>query len=253
MRRDSVLGTIAVAAGLCIVCSILVSTAAVGLRPRQVANKQLFQKKNILLAAGLVQHDEQLTPERISQLFENIETEVAELDTGKVTDAVDPATYEQKAAARDPKLSVPTEGLAGFQTREKYSLVYLLKKDGNVAKIVLPVYGKGLWSTLYGYLALESDKNTIAGLTFYEHRETPGLGGEVDNPIWKAKWVGKKVSNDQDEIVIEVLKGAVDTSSDSAQHQIDGLSGATITSRGVSNLVQYWMSPAGFGKYLEQL
>ena len=253
MKRDSVLGTLFVAAGLCIVCSVLVSTAAVGLRPRQVANKQLFQKKNILLAVGLIKDGEKVSADKINKLFENIETAVVDLDTGQPTDAVDAATYDQKKAARDPNLSVPTEGLNGFQTREKYSLVYLLRDNGKISKIVLPVYGKGLWSTLYGYLALESDKNTIAGLTFYEHKETPGLGGEVDNPVWKAKWVGKKVNNDENEIVIEVVKGTADPSSDSAEHQIDGLSGATITSRGISNLVQYWMSAQGFGKYLEQL
>ncbi len=109
-----------------------------------------------------------------------------------------------------------------------------------------------MWSTLYGYVALESDKNTIAGLTFYDHKETPGLGGEVDNPNWKATWVGKVV-RDGEEIAIEVIKGAVDPSSDRAKHQVDGLSGATITSRGVSNLAQYWLSEQGFGKYLEQL
>ncbi len=253
MHRDSVLGTILVATALCVVCSVLVSAAAVGLRSQQITNKQLFQKKNILLAAGLIQDGEPVSTEKINQLFENIETIVVDLDTGQTTDEIDIEIYDQKLAARDPKLSVPTEGLSGFQRREKYSLVYLLKEDGEIQKIILPVYGKGLWSTLYGYLAIESDKNTIAGLTFYEHKETPGLGGEVDNPVWKAQWIGKKVSNDEDEIVIEVVKGKVDPTSDSAQHKIDGLSGATITSRGVSNLAQYWMSPKGFGLYLEQM
>ena len=253
MKRDSVSGTIGVAAALCIVCSVLVSAAAVGLRPLQSSNKDLFQKKNILIAAGLMKDGEQSCAALINHLYSDIQTEVVDLDTGEPAQDIDPATYDQSQAARDPKLSVPTEGLNGFQRREKYSLVYLLKQNDEVTKIILPVYGKGLWSTLYGYLALEQDKNTIAGLTFYEHKETPGLGGEVDNPNWKAKWLGKKVNNDQDEIAIEVLKGAVDSSSDLAKYQVDGLSGATITSRGVSNLVQYWMSNQGFGKFLEQL
>lgn len=253
MKRDSVMGTVAVAAGLCIVCSVLVSTAAVQLRPMQLAKKRLFQKKNILLAVGLLESGTSPSSKKINELFENIETVVVNLDEGERTDAVDPKTYDQKEAARNPKLSSPADGLKGFKTREKYSLVYLLRRDGNVEKIVLPVYGKGLWSTLYGYLALESDKNTIAGLTFYDHQETPGLGGEVDNPSWKASWDGKEVRDDQGDIAIEVIKGTVDPSSENAEHQIDGLSGATITSRGVTNLVQYWMSSDGFGKYLENL
>ncbi len=252
MKRDSVLGTVAVAVGLCIVCSVLVSAMAVGLRARQEANKQLFQHKNILIAAGLIPAGDEVSTEKINQLFEDIETQVINLDTGEPNEEIDPADYDQKEAARTPDLSVPTQGLAGFQRREKYSRVYLLRENGELSKIILPVYGKGLWSTLYGYIALESDKNTIAGLTFYEHKETPGLGGEVDNPIWKAKWIGKKISNDQG-IAIEVVKGSVDPTSDSAEYQIDGLSGATITSNGVSNLVQYWMSDEGFGTYLEQL
>ena len=252
MKRDSVLSTVAVAVGLCVVCSVLVSATAVGLRPRQEANKQFFQQKNILIAAGLIRAGDEVSTEKINQLFEDIDTQVINLDTGEPNEEIDPADYDQKEAARSPDLSVPTEGLTGFQRREKYSQVYLLRENGELSKIILPVYGKGLWSTLYGYIALESDKNTVAGLTFYEHKETPGLGGEVDNPVWKAKWIGKKISNDQG-IAIEVVKGSVDPTSDLAEYQIDGLSGATITSNGVSNLVRYWMSDEGFGTYLEQL
>ena len=265
MKRDSVAGTFTVAAVLCICCSVLVSGAAVGLRARQEANKELFQRKNILLAAGFIENGEKVSAQQIDEFFENIETLIVDLDTGETTDAVDVDTYDQKKAARDSKLSVKTEGLAGFARRERYSRVYLVKDGSTISKIVLPVYGKGLWSTLYGYIAIESDKNTIAGLTFYEHKETPGLGGEVDNPNWKAQWKGKQITKGDDtkgddtkgddtkEIEIQVIKGFVDPSSIDAKNQVDGLSGATITSRGVSNLVRYWLSDNGFGKYLDGL
>ncbi|MGB0764601.1 MAG: NADH:ubiquinone reductase (Na(+)-transporting) subunit C, partial [Luminiphilus sp.] len=110
----------------------------------------------------------------------------------------------------------------------------------------------GLWSTLYGFVALESDGNTIAGLGFYEHKETPGLGGEVDNPRWKNLWKGKQVYRDG-AVAISVVKGSVDQGSDAANWQVDGLSGATLTSRGVSNLVQYWLGEDGFEPYLRNL
>jgi len=253
MKRDSVAGTFMVAAILCICCSVLVSGVAVGLRARQEANKEQFRRKNILLAAGFIKNGESVSREQVDKFFENIETRIINLDTGEQTDAVNADENDQKEAARNPELSVPTEGLSGFVRREKYSRVYLVKDGSEISKIVLPVYGKGLWSTLYGYIAIESDQQTIAGLTFYEHKETPGLGGEVDNPSWKAQWEGKKIRGPEGEILIQVIKGKVDPSADGAQYKVDGLSGATITSRGVTDLVQYWLSDNGFGKFLSGL
>ncbi|MFC1757996.1 Na(+)-translocating NADH-quinone reductase subunit C [Planctomycetota bacterium] len=253
MRRDSVGGTLSVAAILCIVCSVLVSAAAVGLRPRQIANKARFEKKNILIAAGLFEEDGD-----IDELFKDIETRLIDLDTGDdvPADVVAMDDYDQLAASKSAEGSVAIsreDDLAGIKRREKYSKVYFVKKDGKLDKVVLPVNGKGLWSTLYGFIALEADLNTVAGLTFYEHKETPGLGGEVDNESWKALWPGKLLANENGEMKIEVIKGAVDKSNDVANtHHIDGLSGATITSRGVSNLIRYWCGDA-FAPFLENL
>jgi Na+-transporting NADH:ubiquinone oxidoreductase subunit C len=253
MSRDSVAGTFLVAAVLCIVCSVLVSTAAVQLRPLQQANKDRFQKKNILIAADM--YDESKS---IEDLFADIESQIIDLETGQIIadGVVDAATFDQRAAAKDPALSVeiPSEkDIAGIKRREKYAQVYLVKENGAVSKVILPIYGKGLWSTLYGFVAIEADLNTIGGLTFYEHRETPGLGGEVDNPRWKSQWAGKLLHDESGEIRIEVVKGRVIAGSPNESSQVDGLSGATITSRGVSNLVRYWISEDAFGPYLEQL
>ena len=124
--------------------------------------------------------------------------------------------------------------------------------QGDIDKIILPIRGYGLWSTLYGFIALEADGNTVAGLGFYEHGETPGLGGEVDNPRWKAVWPGKQVYRDG-EVAIALIKGAVDTSSANAPWQVDGLAGATLTARGVTNLVQFWLGENGFEPFLNNL
>jgi len=132
-------------------------------------------------------------------------------------------------------------------------LVYIFREGDSIDKIVLPVRGAGLWSTLYGFLALEADLNTVAGLGFYEHAETPGLGGEVDNPVWKARWPGKKVYGDGNQVQLTVLKGSVDTSRSGAEYQVDGLSGATLTTRGVGNLIQFWMGDNGYAKFLSNL
>ena len=119
-------------------------------------------------------------------------------------------------------------------------------------KVVIPIHGYGLWSTLYGFLALESDLQTISGITFYEHGETAGLGGEVDNPAWKSQWQGKTLY-EAGEVRLEVLKGTVNPASADAKYQVDGLSGATLTSRGVNNLISYWMGEDGFGPVLQDI
>ena len=117
----------------------------------------------------------------------------------------------------------------------------------------MPIHGKGLWSTLYGFVSVSSDGNTIKGLGYYDHRETPGLGGEVDNPKWKASWNGKQINDNEGNLQIEVIKGKVDLARDEALHQVDGLSGATITGRGVSHMVQFWLGEHGFKKYFERI
>lgn len=245
-KKDSFGKTLLVAFLLCIVCSIVVSGAAVSLRPLQQVNKDIDRKRNILLAAGLYQ--EGLT---IEEQFAAIKTKVVDLDSGKYVD-VDPATYDQRKAAKDPARSkaLGEEDLAKISRRENQSLVYIVEVDGEVEKVILPIHGYGLWSTLYGFMALESDLNTVAGLGFYDHGETPGLGGEVDNPRWKATWPGKKVYNPQGDVALGLLKGAVDTSRPEAQYQVDGLSGATLTGRGVSNLVAFWLGENGFKPFL---
>jgi Na+-transporting NADH:ubiquinone oxidoreductase subunit C len=130
------------------------------------------------------------------------------------------------------------------------ALVYLLRSDGAVDAIILPVEGQGLWSTLYGYLALAPDTRTVRNIIFYQHGETPGLGGEVDNPRWKALWKGRLAFDEGWNPKIAVIKGRAGPPEEDP-HRIDGLSGATLTSNGVTNLVQFWLGEHGFGPYLE--
>lgn len=240
-----------VALGLCLVCSVVVSTAAVVLKPAQQANKTLDMKRNILMAAGLL--DPALS---VEEQFEQVETRLVSLDEGRFVEGVDPASFDQREAAKDPAQSRAIPGDADpakLVRREDQALVYLVRdQQGGLDKIILPIRGYGLWSTLHGFMALESDGNTVAGLGFYEHAETPGLGGEVDNPNWKAIWPGKQVYQGE-QVAIQVLKAAVPAGSPDAQWQVDGLSGATLTTKGVDNLVRYWMGDQGFKPLLENL
>ncbi|MBJ42072.1 MAG: Na(+)-translocating NADH-quinone reductase subunit C [Planctomycetaceae bacterium] len=255
MRRDSTLATIMTALVLCIVCSVIVSASAVGLRSLQDENKRKFRQKNILEAAGY--SAEQIQREGVTKLFENIETRLINFQTGDPAEKIDAGNFDQRVAAKDPtftnSIAIPADKQTfGFSQHERYGRVYLMKQDGELKKVILPIYGKGLWSTLYGFISLESDLNTVSGITFYEHKETPGLGGEVDNPDWKALWVNKHVQNSDGEVKLEIVKGKVVQGSTDADHQIDGLSGATITSQGVSNAVRYWLND-GYRPFLDKL
>jgi len=248
--NDSIGKVLKVAFTLCIVCSVIVSAAAVMIKPAQEANKSLDRKRNILQAAGMLEEGRS-----VEEQFSAIEERFVDLDTGEFTDAVGPG-YDQRAASKDPALSrdIPgDEDIAKIGRQANVAQVYLVRDDsGGVDKIILPVHGYGLWSTLYGFLALEADGNTVAGLGFYDHAETPGLGGEVDNPRWKSQWPGKKVYRDG-EVELKLLKGSVDPASDQANWRVDGLSGATLTSRGVTNLISFWMGDEGYAPFLNNL
>lgn len=250
--KESLGNTLKVAVLLCVVCSVIVSTAAIMLRPAQEANRELDFRRNILAAANL------LTPERtVEELFEQVTVRAVNLETGRFTDEIDPDSYDQERAPNDPALSRnlgAAEDIADIGRQEDYSLVYLVEDgQGDIERIVLPIRGYGLWSTLMGFIALEEDFNTVIGLVFYEHAETPGLGGEVDNPAWRAQWNGKQVYGDDGNVQLEVIKGTVSESSPRAEHQVDGLAGATLTSRGVSNLIEFWLGENGFKPFLDNL
>lgn len=251
-NNDTIKKTVIVTLLLCLVCSIIVSATAVLLRPAQIANKALDFKRNILTAAHI-----ETDGKSVEEVFsERVISRVVDLNTGKFTDAVDPLTYDQRRASGDPATSTALsdeEDIAKISRRENYSVIYLVKEQGELKKIVLPIKGYGLWSTLYGFLALEADANTIVGLVFYEHAETPGLGGEVDNPKWRAQWPGKQVYDANGDVAIRVEKGAVDASSDLAKFHIDALSGATLTSRGVDNLLHFWLGEDGYKQFLTNL
>jgi len=254
-KHESVARTFGVAFVLCITCSIIVSTASVSLRPQQQANKTLEKKRNILVIAGLIDSDEE-SVSKIDDLYKNIKARVVDLEKGEFTDE-DPTTFDQKKASQDPNQSISLsrqEDIAGIGRRENKSLVYFIKdSENNIETIILPVRGYGLWSTLHGFVALKEDFNTIQGFGFYDHKETPGLGGEVDNPKWRATWPNKKVYNPSGEVSIALVKGGISPKPEKAMHQIDALSGATLTSRGVTNLLKYWMGDKGFAPLLNAL
>jgi len=234
---------------VCAVCSVLVSSAAVVLKDRQDENKLLDRRSKVLNVAGLLESGEAVTGDEINRRFEeSLDAKIVTLATGEYDSSVDPNTFDQRKAAGDPARSkVAPANPAKVRRIPTDALVYI-KKDGSV---IIPIEGQGLWSTLYGYLALAKDTRTVEGIIFYEHGETPGLGGEIENPRWKALWPGRKAYDEHWKPVISVTKGPAGTVESDPYH-VDGLSGATLTSNGVTHLVQFWLGDGGFGPFLEK-
>ena len=227
----------------CIVCAIIVSVTAVTVRPEQNLNVENEKKIKILAAAGI-------QTDKVDEEFSKIKTVFVDFETDELV-IIDPA-YDHIKAASNPDLStvIPkADDIAVLKRRENIGTIYVwVDEQNDIEKLVLPIRGYGLWGTLYGYLSLDSDLNTVRGIEYYDHKETPGLGGEVDNPNWKSDWYGKRIYNDDGSVALYVTKGASST-----DYEIDGISGATLTTNGVSNMIKYWLGDNGYGPIIKNL
>jgi Na+-transporting NADH:ubiquinone oxidoreductase subunit C len=247
--------TIVFAAVLCVVCAALVSVTAVSLQPRQAANARLYMEKNVLVAAGLAEPGADISEQQVRAIFErSIKARLVDFATGELVPEgkVDARGFDQRRARSDPAASrVAPPNNAGIGRLPNLGLVYFVMKDGKPEQVVIPVEGLGMWGTIYGFLALDRDGNTVRGLTYYEQKETPGLGGEIGNPKWQALWRGRKGFDDQWNARITVIKGQAGPA-DADPLRVDGLSGATVTSNAVTRLMQFWLSDSGYGKFLKR-
>lgn len=234
-----------------LICSLLVAGATIFLREKQQRNKQLERKRNVLVAAGIA--SAKMTESEIEAGFARVRPIIVDFSTGKIDTSVDATRYDMQRAAKDPDTSIavdPAKDTALLHRMPRHGIVYVLAGEKGTEKLILPISGLGLWSTIYGYISLQNDGKTVSGLTFYQHGETPGLGGEIDNPAWRRSWQGKVAYAPGGRPVIEVLRGKVDVSRSGSEHQVDGVSGATITSRAVGNMVNFWLGDAAYGKFI---
>lgn len=253
LPNDSSKKTLFMAVAVCLVCSVVVASAAVGLRPIQVANQEADRINNIVDVADVAKPGQ--SP---AEAFEqSIEAQLIRLEDGTESDAFDISTFDIEQASRDPATSFvldKSEDKASIKRQPTHMPVYIVRStDGGIERLILPVHGAGLWSTLYGFLALEGDLNTIGGLKFYQHAETPGLGGEIDNPNWRASWEGKLAFDSENRPAIQLVKGGVDHSAPGNESRIDALAGATLTVRGVENLINFWLGEQGYGPFIARL
>jgi len=260
MQRDGIGYIFTVAGTVCAICAMLVSAAAIGLKSQQEYWVQVDTQRNILLAAAADDAEREsfkkMSGAEVKDFFgSNFKNIIIDLATGE--DVTAEYTDEQKAAFRQIEVAelrkagqysdIPTEkDLGQIKRRENHSHVYI-RQDSTV-RYVFPVRGKGLWSTLKGFLALQPDLTTAAYLTYFSHAETPGLGGEVDNAGWRSRWNGKVLFDEAGNVALTVVKGDA-----TSETEVDGLSGATITSKGVENMLRFWMGDQGFGPYLRRV
>jgi Na+-transporting NADH:ubiquinone oxidoreductase subunit C len=252
MNKDSAGYIVGFSLGVCLVCSLGVSAAYILLKDKQDVNARVAQQEKILDVAGLVRPGEDLTTDQVQALYEaRLIPVLVDLKTGDLladANGVSAADFNMMGAAKDANaIAEPNDAKVRFQPTIG-QLFYQVDDKGQVKKIIIPIEGYGLWGFLYGYIALEGDGETISGITYYKHAETPGLGGEVDNPNWKGSWKGKKAfAPGKPEVAIQVVKNA------RGDFEVDSLSGATITSRGVTNMMAFWLGERGFGKFLQKV
>ena len=217
------------------------------LKPLQTKNKLLYKQTKILEASGLLESAGSDIPGTYGKF---VEAKLLDLATGEFVEG-NAETYDQRLAALDSSKSIkPNNDVAKINRRANQTVVYLVKGDsGNTETVVLEMRGSGLWSMMYAFVGMSTDLNTVKSVIYYDQGETPGLGGEIENPVWKAKWVGKKLFNDNGEIAIQVVKGGAKAGD---IHGVDGLSGATLTANGVENTFTFWLGEEGFGPFINK-
>ena len=250
MHNDTLTKTFLVTIGLCLLCSLVVSTAAVVLSPLQEENRKNALNVSILQVAGIYRPDVS-----VEEQFEKVQAKVVDLNEGVYVDSPKADGFDMVAAARNPDFGMPlskADDIAGISYLPRYAKIYLISSEDGLDKIVLPIYGYGLWSVLYGFITLEADANTVYALQFYQHGETPGLGGRVDDPKWQALWQGKKVYATGSDPQLSVIKGQVNMRDPLSSYKVDGLSGATLTGLGVDHMLDFWFGQMGYRKFLEK-
>lgn len=251
MNNDSPLKALLVVLAVALVCSVLVSVSAVSLRPVQERNALIERSRNIIGLTGLVEPGAALSDEEILTAIEQLDIRLVDINTGTFSDAEDVADYNARQARNDPERSTAVaadKDLASIGRRENLAVVYLVWGDTELQRVILPVYGQGMWSTMYGYIALESDLNTIAAMSFYEQAETAGLGDQVQSPDWLAGWSGRKMYDPPDEVRFRIAAGRA-----ISEYEVDGMTGATVTGDGVTRLIRFWFGPDGYAPFFEQL
>ncbi|MFZ5571282.1 MAG: NADH:ubiquinone reductase (Na(+)-transporting) subunit C [Thermodesulfobacteriota bacterium] len=237
MQRQSNSYTLLFSFGVAFACALLLALASQALKPRQDLAQEADIKRNILQALGLM------------KAVGNDACDIRESSGEKCADIaccyrenVKVFIVDSSGAPAESNLKAEQIDLAREMDKapaERRLPVFTRVKDGTVTAYCFPVYGKGLWSSIYGYVALERDLDTVLGITFHKQGETPGLGGEIQSLEFRRNFNGKKVFDAKGALVaVAVMKGKAATALPESLHQVDGITGATITGKGVTALLK---------------
>lgn len=256
MAKDTPLRALLTVLVTAVVCSTIVSASVVLLRPVQLNNQLLKRSGNVMQLTGLMPSGGAVEDEELLRVFKSLDARVVDIDRAAFDPAADPYTFDARKAVGDPELSIaipPAEDRARLGRRSRFQVAYLVWRDGALDRVILPIYGAGMWSMLYGYVAVGSDLNTLAGVIFYEQNETPGLGDQITQDYWESQWQGKQLFDETGAMLFHVAEGPVTPGSAAADFQVDALTGATVTANAVTALMQYWFGPNGYAPLLQRL
>jgi Na+-transporting NADH:ubiquinone oxidoreductase subunit C len=253
MQNESLLRTLSIASIVIFVCALVISSTVVFLRPLQAANKAPNSYQHILAVADLVEtQNAAASNEQMLGLFQQVETQLLDLNSAKATTQYDRLELDYRKAENDKHASTMIDkefDAAKIVRRPNKMPIYWIHSNKTEAKLVLPIYGKGMWSTIHGYIALEEDLNTISGVNFYEQSDTPGIGEKIQNAQWLNKWKGKKLYDNNNVLSLKISSNVKSTGK--RHHQIDGISGATQTVDGIFNIIHYWFGSQGYKPFLD--
>ncbi|MGI9327607.1 MAG: NADH:ubiquinone reductase (Na(+)-transporting) subunit C [Pseudomonadales bacterium] len=251
-HNNSVSHTILFAIAVAVVLGAIVTAVSVFLEPAQAENRERAQQA---IFQDLLENQPGFENIADRHGAQQMEHRLVDLDTGCYDIKIAASDYAQSV---DPRQSKHTQALtreqdiATIKLRAKYALVHLIRDADRIIAVVLPVYGLGYSSRLSGYLTLAADGNSIRSLVFYDHNETPGMGGRISTADWQVQWQNKSLRDESGNLRIGVA-ASTPTSIENRPYQIDAMTGATITGRGVTNLLRFWLGPMGFETFLYNL
>ena len=249
--RDKPLRVFLISAVVAVGCSLMVTAAVTYFRPMQAAYAALERNRILVEAAALTDDAGSLSDREVAALFRRLQVRVVDLRSGELTDAVDPLSYDFDAAGASADGSVPipkASDIASIARLPHFMPVYFRGSPDAPERIVLPVYGQGMWSTIRAFVALGPDGNIIEALIIEGHAETPGIGDRIEDRAWLAGWEGKPVFDERGVAIRLAKPGAA-----AGPNQIDSITGATITAEALVTLVQFWLGENGYGPLLENL
>ena len=245
VASESVPRTLLIAVAVALFCSAMVSTAVYVLRPIQGAYALLERNRTIVMVAGAFDAESEPADAEVVSAFLELDARVLDLDSMRFVPTLNAHGFDHWQESVEEPVDVEAQGAQ----ESRWVPVYFTGQTGDRAHLVVPVHGQGMWSTIYGYVALADDLNTVVAVRFHRHGETPGIGDRIQDSGWQGLWRGKEIYDAEGMQHIRVAAaGAADPS-----HRVDVISGASITSEAVGRFVNEWFGEAGYGPWLAAL